>query len=1020
MHSLSAASRRARAAFVLVAFAGVLGSAVSAACAQSASRQPPHDLTKLVVVNNVLSKVRTRYVEPARLQPVEMLRKALERVQQAVPEVIVRFKGNQHVEIQANTQRQTFPLEGVDSPWALSASLRGIFRFIQANLHPETKRRDVEYAAVDGLLSTLDCHSVLLRPEFFGEMQIHTQGSFGGLGITISRCGHPAVLTVVKPIEGTPAFRAGLQAGDQILRIDREDTVNMTLNEAVKRLRGDPGSKVNILVRRKGQAGRQFTLERDRILIRAVEHRMLADGVGYLQLKNFQTTTDWELRMALEALGRQGMKGLVLDLRGNGGGLLSKAISVADAFLYSGTIVTTVEHGVKRRESRANWGNTLAGQVPLAVLVDGGTASASEIVAGALKNLDRAVIIGQRTYGKGSVQVIYPNSDRSGFKVTIAQYLTPGDRSIQGIGVIPDIELLPVEVKKGESTYFASGADFVREGDRACSLTRASLALRTPPERQIYHLADDPPRGFRCEPCGAGPDWRPPPDPDIFHLDYAIKVASRVLLGNRSASRRRVLAGVRNLLQEEQRVEGNRIAEKLQKLEGVDWSAPPTGAASPRLTAVVSVGREGVVNAGEDAYISVTVTNAPGAGPAYRVRGLLYSTNPLLQHREVFIGRVDAGQTRTAQVKLKVPKASQPRADELSVRFFADGPKVPASSCTVLRIRERPKPKFAYTWQIVDDVRGNGDGRIQQGEEVRLLAQVKNVGKGASGETYLRLKSESGDAITVKRGLFQLSKLEPGATRSFELDFKVMENLPLPRVKLKLEVQDCELGVTAGETLDLPVAKEAEGSSGARGLAIPVREGVPLYQSTAARHVIGWTSRGATFAVEAKAPGGAGEGFLRVTLGKLSSAFVRRADVTLRDRGGARPALRWRWLPAQPELELGKVVDVTDRSTLDLQGVITDEVSITDVYVSVRRLLQSPDRSRIIGADYRKVFYQASAPETKRRMSFQAEVPLWEGSNLVTVTVRGRDRNPMRRSYRVLRTACQGGRPAALPDAAVR
>ena len=266
------------------------------------------------------------------------------------------------MEIQVNTKLQSFPLDGVDSPWAVSASLRGIFRFIQANLHPETKRREVEYAAVDGLLSTLDCHSVLLRPEFFGEMQIHTEGSFGGLGITISRCGHPAVLTVVKPLDGTPAQRAGLKAGDQIVRIVREDTGNLTLNEAVKRLRGEPGSKVNIWVRRKGQAPRQFTLERDRILIRAVEHRMLADSVGYLQLKNFQATTDWELRVALQDLQRQGMKGLVLDLRGNGGGLLSKAISVADAFLFSGTIVTTVEHGVKRRESRASWGNTLAGQ----------------------------------------------------------------------------------------------------------------------------------------------------------------------------------------------------------------------------------------------------------------------------------------------------------------------------------------------------------------------------------------------------------------------------------------------------------------------------------------------------------------------------------------------------------------------------------------------------------------------------------------------------------------------------------
>lgn len=328
----------------------------STACAQRARGKTPHDLTRLRVVNNVLSKVRTRYVEPRRLEPKRMLRKALEQIQRRVPEIIVRFSGKDQVEIQVNTRKKVFSLAEVDSPWALSTALRTIFRFVQPNLHASTKRRDVEYAAVDGMLKTLDCHSVLLRPEFFGEMQIHTRGSFWGLGITISRCGHPQVLTVVKPIEGTPAHRAGLRAGDQIVRIEKESTSNLTLNEAVKRLRGRPGDKVTVWVRRDGKPPRPFTIERARIMIRAVDSRMLANNVGYVRIKNFQTTTDWELRIALQGLQRQGLRGLVLDLRGNGGGLLSKAISVADTFLYSGTVVTTVEHGVKRRESRASWG----------------------------------------------------------------------------------------------------------------------------------------------------------------------------------------------------------------------------------------------------------------------------------------------------------------------------------------------------------------------------------------------------------------------------------------------------------------------------------------------------------------------------------------------------------------------------------------------------------------------------------------------------------------------------------------
>jgi carboxyl-terminal processing protease len=285
----------------------------SLACAKRASSKTPHDLTRLKVVNNVLSKVRTRYVEPRRLDPRQMLRRALEEVQRRVPEVIVRFPGKDRIELQVNKRKKQFSLKPVDSPWALSTALRTIFRFVQANLHPETKRRNVEYAAVEGVLKTLDCHSVLLRPEFFGEMKIHTRGSFGGLGITISRCGHPQSLTVVKPIPGTPAHRAGLKAGDKIVRIGKESTANLTLSEAVKRLRGKPGSKVTIWVRRGGRAPKSYTIERARVMIRAVDSRMLDKGVGYVRIKNFQSTTDYELRIALQTLKRKGLRGLVLE-----------------------------------------------------------------------------------------------------------------------------------------------------------------------------------------------------------------------------------------------------------------------------------------------------------------------------------------------------------------------------------------------------------------------------------------------------------------------------------------------------------------------------------------------------------------------------------------------------------------------------------------------------------------------------------------------------------------------------------
>ncbi len=990
----------------------------SLACAKRASSKTPRDLTRLKVVNNVLSKVRTRYVEPRRLDPQQMLRRALEEVQRRVPEVIVRFPAKDQIELQVNKRRKQFSLEPVDSPWALSTALRTIFRFVQANLHPETKRQNVEYAAVEGMLKTLDCHSVLLRPEFFGEMKIHTRGSFGGLGITISRCGHPQSLTVVKPIPGTPAHRAGLKAGDKIVRIGKESTANLTLSEAVKRLRGKPGSKVTIWVRRGGRAPKSYTIERARVMIRAVDSKMLDKGVGYVRIKNFQSTTDYELRIALQTLKRKGLRGLVLDLRGNGGGLLSKAISVADAFLYSGTVVTTVEHGVRRRESRASWSQTLAGKIPLAVLVDGGSASASEIVAGALKNLDRAVIIGQRTYGKGSVQVIYPNRDGSGFKVTIAQYLTPGDRSIQGIGVIPDIELDPVEVKKDRVVYFSSGLDLVREGDRACSLQRASLARRQPAQFQLHHLAKEPPRSFRCEPCGAPPDWKPPPDLDEFQLDYPIQLGAKVVLRKKTNSRRRLLAAVEPLLKTEERVQEARIAKRLERVRGVDWSAAPEGAAKPRLSAEVKVGRDGTVKAGQPLRLVVTVKNAAGAGPAHRVRGVIHSTYPRMQHREVFIGRVAPGKTGRAEVKVRLPKGARPRADELSVEFFVQNGAPPEATCTEFRIQERAKPKFTYTRLLLDAKGGNGDGRLQPGESLRLRLRVKNIGKGAAGETYLRVKSLSGDAVSVGRGVFHLSGLKPGQSKTLVADFTAMAKLPLPKVKLRLSIQDCEIGVSTKETLVLPVATAGKGPGSVDGLAVPKRAGVPLYQSPAARQIVAWTRKRSRLEVEARFEV-SGAHWLRVSLGKGLQGFVRATDVRLRRRGRPRLALRWRWLPDRPEITVTQIPDVTDRKAVKVEGFAKSEGKLTDVYISVRRLLRTPDRSRVIGVDYNKVFYRAATADTAKRLPFAGKVPLWPGSNLVTVTVRGADRSTTKRTFRVLRRTCRDGKPAR-PSAAAR
>src|SRR5512134_408939 len=311
---------------------------------------------------------------------------------------------------------------------------------VQASYVEEPNVDELVNGAIKGMLQTLDPHSSYLTPDMLKQVEVETKGVFGGLGIEIGL--KDGSRTVISPIEDTPAFRAGLQAGDKIIRIENEPTRDMNVMDAVKRLRGEPGTKVTIWIAREGLTEpRSYTITRDVIKIKSVKSKAMGDGIAYVKLTQFQADTDGELEKALQALGKEksGMKGLVLDLRNNPGGLLDQAVKVADKFLESGLIVYTdgrIENQKFKYFARKE--KTYLG-FPMVVLVNAGSASASEIVAGALQDHGRAILLGAPTFGKGSVQTIIPMEDGSAIRLTTARYYTPNGRSIQAKGIEPDI-----------------------------------------------------------------------------------------------------------------------------------------------------------------------------------------------------------------------------------------------------------------------------------------------------------------------------------------------------------------------------------------------------------------------------------------------------------------------------------------------------------------------------------------------------------------------------------------------------
>jgi carboxyl-terminal processing protease len=333
-----------------------------------------------------------------------------------------------------------------------------VLNVIKKNYVDEVKTKDLVSGAIKGMLSSLDPHSGYMSPEAFKEFQVETKGEFGGLGIQISM--KDSILTVIAPIEDTPAYMAGIKAGDKILKIDGESTKNMSIQDAVSKMRGPKGKPVTLNIFREGWTEpKDIPIVRDIIKIKSVKSKMLKDDIGYIKLTQFQEMTSDDLTKALKDLKEKGMKSIILDLRNDPGGLLNSAVDVAGQFLPPKKLVVYIKGRTGDKiEYFTEGDDPTYTDLPMVVLVNQGSASASEIVAGALKDWNRAVIVGVQTFGKGSVQTLIPLSDGAGLRLTTAKYYTPSGVSIQNVGITPDI-IVKLEAKDGK------GISVIREKD---------------------------------------------------------------------------------------------------------------------------------------------------------------------------------------------------------------------------------------------------------------------------------------------------------------------------------------------------------------------------------------------------------------------------------------------------------------------------------------------------------------------------------------------------------------------------
>lgn len=953
----------------------------------------PYDLTALRVFNNTLMRVNDSYVDPTRVDPKQMLLSALDQVQKSVAEVLVEPKPEANkVVVKVDTAQAEFDIKEVDSPWVLSMKMREIFRFVSQNLPPGTDRdtvRGIEYAATNGMLSTLDPHSMLLDPQMYNEMKLNTRGSFGGLGIVIGI--RKGALTVIRPMPNTPASNAGIKAGDRIVRIDKLSTVNMMLNDAVSKLRGDPDTKVEIWIEKaneKNPTPKRVVLTRAIIQVKTVEAHMLKSGVGYVKLfTSFGGNTAEELRRALDDLRGKGMKALVLDLRSNPGGLLDQAIKVADEFVDSGTIVTTVGYANKQREEkRATAGNQP--KIPMAVLVNHGSASASEIVAGALKNLDRAVVIGTKTFGKGSVQVLYDNDDGSALKLTIAQYLTPGDVSIQSVGITPDVVLEKVAVDKDKGVWLFPDYKGMSEAELESHLVSKNARNGEKPYETIKYLAPEVPK--KPQRSLVPDDDSPATDPDeeedadellgqeTFTEDYEIQFARDLVSSTKGWKRREVLSSAKAFFDKKQAEEQAKVAEALKKI-GVDWSQAGQGPA-PQLVGTIASDKAGnEVVAGDTITFKASITNK-GPGVAGLVRARLKSNDPLFDGREFVFGKIKPGETRSFSVPVKVPKNAITRIDPLKLEVFEEhgGKAQLQSNGLTLKIKGMTRPVFAYSYQLIDDVKGNGDGMVQKGEGVRMHVTVKNIGMGKSNETLAQLRNLSDEGLDIIKGRFNVDNLQPGETKSVDFTFDVKPEYKQNEFKVELSVYDAVLHEYVTDKLAFPIAPPQQTDAASGAVTITAERAEVLGSATKDAVVVATANKGAGFKLT-----GLSNGFYRIELEPNRPGFIAQAaaqrsnDPQVAKQSAFTPA----WQVSPPRIELKSASAMVESPTFKLSGLAKDDRKVSDVFVFVS--------NRTAKIDRRKVFYRSNRKGTNPQLlDFDASIPLWPGSNVVTVVAR--------------------------------
>lgn len=734
-----------------------------------------YDISHSILMDSILSIVQSYYVDPERVENSNLLSLSMQSLNGISG--IKAGEATGEVWVETTAGRKTFPVSKIPGYQEVIDTLSSVAAEVSQQVSDESQNGspiDQQQASIDvlnSMLSHLDAHSALLNPESYKELRQGTEGSFGGLGVLVGI--RDNLLTVIKPLPRSPAQRGGILKYDRILGIDGKTTYGHTLDELVEYMRGEPGTAVKLSLLRDGaDAPSEMSMQREVIQVDSVASYKVpaADGAKILRvaIDSFSARTSREVLSAIKKFRAENsgkIHGLILDLRSNPGGLLDQAVQVADLFLQKGVIVST--KGRREEIESAGTGFDEMG-FPMAVLMDSDSASASEIVAGALQDHGRAVVIGQPSFGKGSVQTIFELPGERALKLTIARYYTPNGRSIQNIGIIPDIWLQPIfKSEKNENllgSFRYRNERFLRNhlesSSSGTNYVTPKFALKA------YYLS-----GNRIE--SEFDERKEDRELDTavamlesVHRNYGDSIAP----GTVRSSHWLGIAGP--VLTESLAKIDQQASDWLSSSHHLNWSRIVSGDSAPKLRLKIESAQNQAVMSGDRLKVKYTVSNS-GKTPAPRLSIFIRSETAAIDTKEYLIGDIAAGDALSGEVEFLLPKIAEDGPTLLRVGVGTDGwPSPDAVSDYWVEVKSKTYSQLEAQVELIEENGGKIKGVLECREQAKLQVTLYNRGGVKMENVAVSVMNLAGTQISLKDSFKNVQSIDAGETETVRFELK--------------------------------------------------------------------------------------------------------------------------------------------------------------------------------------------------------------------------------------------------------